>query len=105
VVDRARTDPAALAVILFGSHARGAASSSKLDELDGYLDELRSIAPRDLEDYVRVEKRRSCELIVRCSLDACIVERLELRKQILGSRRPTDVPWDLRAGERIRQSQ
>ena len=28
VVDRARTDPAALAVILFGSHARGEASSS-----------------------------------------------------------------------------
>jgi uncharacterized protein YutE (UPF0331/DUF86 family) len=48
---------------------------AKLDELDGYLDELRTIIPRDLEEYARIEKKRSCErllqLAVEATIDAC----------------------------------
>lgn len=34
---------------------------AKLDELEGYLRELRAIAPERFEDYQRTEKRRPCE--------------------------------------------
>ena len=48
---------------------------AKLDELDGYLDELRAVTPRDLEEYARIEKKRSCErllqLAVEATIDAC----------------------------------
>lgn len=37
---------------------------AKLDELDGYLDELRTITPRNLEEYARIEKKRSCERLL-----------------------------------------
>ena len=47
----------------------------KLDEMDGYLAELRSIMPSDLAEYRRVEKRRACERLlqvsVECVLDVC----------------------------------
>src|SRR2546422_4886663 len=48
---------------------------AKLDELDGYVAELRSIAPPSLEEYKAVEKRRACErllqLMVQAAIDAC----------------------------------
>lgn len=48
---------------------------AKLDEMDGYLGELRSILPADLEAYRTVEKRRACERLlqvsVECALDVC----------------------------------
>ena len=48
---------------------------AKLDEVDGYLDELRTVTPRDLEEYSRIEKKRSCErllqLAVEATIDAC----------------------------------
>jgi len=48
---------------------------AKLDELDGYLEELRSIMPANLDEYRRVEKRRACERLlqvsVECVLDVC----------------------------------
>lgn len=48
---------------------------AKLDELDGLLNELRSVAPLDLEEYARVEKKRSCErllqLAIETTIDAC----------------------------------
>ena len=33
---------------------------AKLDELDGYLAELRSVVPATFDEYRAVEKRRSC---------------------------------------------
>ena len=45
---------------------------AKIDELDGYLTELRSIAPEQFEDYLRVEKRRACERLVQVSVEAMI---------------------------------
>lgn len=48
---------------------------AKLDEMDGYLGELRSILPVNLEAYQTVEKRRACERLlqvsVECALDVC----------------------------------
>src|SRR2546427_11949580 len=48
---------------------------AKLDELDGYVAELRSIAPPSLEEYKAVEKRRAggrpLQLIVQGAIDAC----------------------------------
>ncbi len=34
---------------------------SKLAELDGYLNELQSIAPKSFEEFQQIEKRRACE--------------------------------------------
>ncbi len=45
---------------------------AKLDELDGYLAELRSIAPERFEDYQRVEKKRACERLLQVSVEAVI---------------------------------
>jgi uncharacterized protein YutE (UPF0331/DUF86 family) len=48
---------------------------AKLDEMDGYLGELRGILPQDLEAYRAIEKRRACERLlqvsVECALDVC----------------------------------
>lgn len=44
----------------------------KLDELDGYLAELRAVAPATLEAYLAVEKRRACERLLQISVEAVI---------------------------------
>ena len=44
----------------------------KLDELDGYLGELRSIAPRSLVEYQQVEKKRACERLLQVAVEALI---------------------------------
>lgn len=58
---------------------------AKLDELDGYLGELRQVVPGDFEEYMRkVEKKRACERVlqiaIQCVLDVChqIVSGLRL---------------------------
>jgi uncharacterized protein YutE (UPF0331/DUF86 family) len=45
---------------------------AKLDEVDGYLDELRSVMPRDLKEYAQVEKKRSCERLLQLAVEATI---------------------------------
>jgi uncharacterized protein YutE (UPF0331/DUF86 family) len=45
---------------------------AKLDELDGYLRELRAIAPLRLEDYRTIEKKRACERLLQVSVEAVI---------------------------------
>jgi uncharacterized protein YutE (UPF0331/DUF86 family) len=45
---------------------------AKLDELDGYLDEIRTIAPTDIEEYARIEKKRSWERLVQMAVEAAI---------------------------------
>ncbi|MDP2626193.1 MAG: DUF86 domain-containing protein [Candidatus Rokubacteria bacterium] len=45
---------------------------AKLDELDGYLRELRAVAPERFEDYQRTEKRRACERLIQIALEAVI---------------------------------
>ena len=62
---------------------------AKLDELDAYLDELRAITPRDLEEYARIEKRRSCERLVQlavgATIDACAMLVTGLRLGLPGA--------------------
>ena len=41
---------------------------AKLDELEGYLRELEAIAPRNLTDYRRIEKKRACERLVQIAV-------------------------------------
>lgn len=45
---------------------------AKLDELDGYLGELRSVTPGRFEDYQRVETRRACERLIQISVEAVL---------------------------------
>lgn len=45
---------------------------ARLDELDGYLRELRSIAPERFEQYQAVEKKRACERLVQVSVEATL---------------------------------
>ncbi|MCS7274912.1 MAG: hypothetical protein NZ610_05890 [Candidatus Bipolaricaulota bacterium] len=43
----------------------------KLDELEGYLHELRQIAPAVLEEYQQsIEKRRACERLLQIAPSA-----------------------------------
>jgi len=60
----------------------------KLDELDGYLSELRAIAPATLEHYKATEKKRACErllqLMVQAVIDACGVLVTGLRLGLPG---------------------
>jgi uncharacterized protein YutE (UPF0331/DUF86 family) len=61
---------------------------AKLDELDGYVGELRTIAPTSLEKYSRIEKKRSCERLVQmaveATLDACAMLVTGLRLGLPG---------------------
>jgi len=48
---------------------------TKLDKLDGYIRDLRVIAPQDFAEYRQVEKKRACErllqIAVECVIDVC----------------------------------
>ena len=48
---------------------------AKLDELDGYVRDLRTIAPQSFEEYRQIEKKRACErllqIAVQCVIDVC----------------------------------
>lgn len=61
---------------------------AKLDELDGYLGELHSIAPERFEEYVRVEKKRAGErliqMLVESVIDACALLVAGLRLGLPG---------------------
>jgi uncharacterized protein YutE (UPF0331/DUF86 family) len=47
----------------------------KVDELDSYLKELSQIMPANFAEYMKIEKRRSCErllqLSIECAIDIC----------------------------------
>lgn len=45
---------------------------AKLDDLEGYLGELRQVAPSNLEEYRRPEKRRACERLLQISIESVI---------------------------------
>ncbi|MBI2673643.1 DUF86 domain-containing protein [Candidatus Woesearchaeota archaeon] len=57
----------------------------KIDEMMGYLEELRRINPNSIKDYINlIEKRRACErllqITIECIIDICtiIVKDLKL---------------------------
>ena len=45
---------------------------AKLDELDGYLGELRSVVPITFHEYQTVEKRRACERLLQVSIEVAV---------------------------------
>jgi uncharacterized protein YutE (UPF0331/DUF86 family) len=45
---------------------------AKLDELNTVLCELRSVVPASFQEYLAVEKRRSCERLLQVSIEAVI---------------------------------
>lgn len=45
---------------------------AKLDQLDGYLAELRSVVPARFEDYPAVERKRACERLLQVSVEAVV---------------------------------
>jgi uncharacterized protein YutE (UPF0331/DUF86 family) len=48
---------------------------AKLDDLDGYVRDLRTIAPQSFAEYQQIEKKRACErllqIAVECVVDVC----------------------------------
>ena len=45
---------------------------ARLDDLEGYLGELRQIAPANFKEYQKVEKRRACERLLQISIASVI---------------------------------
>ncbi|MBI3078726.1 MAG: hypothetical protein HYY85_17350 [Deltaproteobacteria bacterium] len=45
---------------------------TKLDELESYLRELRAIAPRNFEEFQRIEIRRGCERLLQIAIE-CVI--------------------------------
>jgi len=45
---------------------------AKLDELEGYLGELRAVVPERFEGYQRIETKRACERLIQVSVEAVI---------------------------------
>jgi len=56
---------------------------AKIDELEGYLKELEQVKPATLEEYKKIEKKRSCErllqLSIECMIDVCALMVTGLR--------------------------
>jgi uncharacterized protein YutE (UPF0331/DUF86 family) len=50
---------------------------AKLDEMHGYVNELRSIAPATFEEYQRVETKRACERLVQIAIE-CVIDVCQL---------------------------
>jgi uncharacterized protein YutE (UPF0331/DUF86 family) len=46
---------------------------ARIDVLDGYLRELRAIAPATFEEYTTIEKRRACERLLQVSVE-CVID-------------------------------
>ena len=46
---------------------------AKLDELDGYLRELREIVPATLAEYRTVETKRACERLLQIAVE-CVID-------------------------------
>ncbi|MFZ5998592.1 MAG: type VII toxin-antitoxin system HepT family RNase toxin [Nitrospirota bacterium] len=47
---------------------------AKIDELEGYLKELKAIVPTDYNEYLSsVEKRRACERLLQISVE-CVID-------------------------------
>ncbi len=44
----------------------------KVSELEGYLKELRAIAPQSFQEFRRIEKKRACERLVQISVEGVI---------------------------------
>lgn len=61
---------------------------AKIDELNGYLGELRQVTPATLEEYRRIATKRACErllqIAVECVIDICQLLAAGLRLGLPG---------------------
>jgi uncharacterized protein YutE (UPF0331/DUF86 family) len=58
---------------------------AKLDQLEGYLRELRQILPESFAGYQKVEKKRACERLLQIAIEAVIdICHMFLRELRLG---------------------
>lgn len=47
---------------------------AKVDELQGYLKEIRNVVPQDYDEYLSsIEKRRACERLLQISVE-CVID-------------------------------
>ena len=46
---------------------------AKIDELDGYLRDLQTIAPQDLTACQQIEKKRACERLLQIAVE-CVID-------------------------------
>jgi uncharacterized protein YutE (UPF0331/DUF86 family) len=46
---------------------------AKMDDLEGYLKELREILPASFSEYKKIEKRRACERLLQVSIE-CVID-------------------------------
>ncbi len=46
---------------------------SKIDELDGYLNEINQIKPESFEEFQKIEKKRACERLLQIAIE-CIID-------------------------------
>ena len=45
---------------------------AKIDQLDGYVAEMKGIVPESFAEYQRVEKKRACERLLQVSIEVVI---------------------------------
>lgn len=45
----------------------------KIDQLDSYLNELREVAPETFDEYLKIEKKRSCERLLQVAIE-CVID-------------------------------
>jgi uncharacterized protein YutE (UPF0331/DUF86 family) len=50
---------------------------AKLDELRGYITELREIAPKTIEEYRGIAVKRACERLVQIAVE-CVIDVCQL---------------------------
>lgn len=46
---------------------------ARIDHLNSYLDELKQVAPANIESYRTIEKKRACERLLQISIE-CVVD-------------------------------
>ncbi len=46
---------------------------ARIDHLNSYLEELKQVAPPDIDTYRTIEKKRSCERLLQISIE-CVVD-------------------------------
>jgi len=56
---------------------------AKIDQLEGYLRELREVTPGDFAAYQKVEKRRACERLLQISVEAVLEDFETFNHEIL----------------------
>ena len=72
---------------------------AKIDELQGYLKELRNIVPENYNEYLSsIEKRRACERLLQISVE-CVIDICSLLVSGLRLGLPAEIaapPFDIK---------